>query len=268
MARALNAVSAALAASALAWALGCAGRGLQPRAAEGAPRPAALPTPLPSPTPEPRFPQNRAVDETRPVKVRSAHLRHDQKSGLTVFYGGVTVTHDSSTLLAKDLRSLDQGASAEAGGGVLLRDTQRRFTAEAGKVRYANALREGQLDGGVRLVTLGPYGRPVTVTGRSGGYLGLSRSAWVDGGVRAYRGDLSVSAQRAELEDDGALLRLLRDVDVRLGTNRAQADSAELRREGQGLDLSGTVRARFVPRELRRAAEQPWNAGGPEEETE
>jgi lipopolysaccharide export system protein LptA len=201
------------------------------------------------------------LDESLPVKVRSARLRYDQRVRQTVFYGGVTVTHDTSTLLSKELASSDQGGSAEASGGVLLRDSQRQFTAEAGRVRYTNAMQEGQLDGGVRLITLDPHGSPVTITGQEGGYLGVSRSAWAGGGVQVRRGGLTVSAQRAELEDDGAVVRLEDAVDVRLGANRAVSDEAELRREGQSLELSGSVRARFTPRELRQAAEDPYSAG-------
>jgi lipopolysaccharide export system protein LptA len=261
MARPLSAGALALLLAALGLAWGCAGRGLQPREAQGIAEPGALPTPTPVPTatPAPQFPQNRPLDESRPLKVRSARLRFDQRSQLTVFYGGVTVTHDSSTLLAKELRSSDQGRSAEASGGVLLRDTQRQFTAEAGRVRYGNALQEGQLEDGVRLISLDPYGRPVTVTGRSGGYQGLSGTAWVDGGVQALRGDLAVTAGRAEMEEAGALLRLLQAVDLRLGVNRAVADRVDLWRDGQSLALSGNVRALFTPAELRQAAERPWS---------
>lgn len=248
---------------ALAW--GCAARGLHPLPVQQAALPAALPTPQPSATPAPQFPQSRPLDQKLPVKVRSARLRYDQSRKLTVFYGGVTVTHDTSTLLAQELRSSDQGANAEASGGVLVRDAQRQFTAEAGRLRYGNALQEGLLDDGVHMVTVGPYGRAVTITGQSGGYQGLSRSAWVDGKVWVHREGLSVSAQRAEVEDGGADLRLLRDVDVRLDGNHAQADGAELRREGQSLELSGSVRARFVPAELKQAAAQPWRAGDDKE---
>lgn len=245
---------------AAALALGaCAARGLSPRAAGPGPLPGAVPTPIPTPTPP--LAQTRPLDESQPVKVRSAHLRYDQRQQRTVFYGGVTVTHDSSTLLARELSSADQGANAEANGGVLLKDTQRQFTAEAGRVRYGNAMREGSFDGGVRLVTLDPRGAAVTVTGQEGGYLGLSRSAWAAGGVQVLRGGLTVSAQRAELEEDGAVVNLKDAVDVKLGPNHALADAAQLRREGQSLELSGSVRARFTPRELRRAAEDPWQAG-------
>jgi lipopolysaccharide export system protein LptA len=221
--------------------------------------------PTAQPTPTPPIAQTRPLDESRPVKVRSAHLRYDQRAQRTVFYGGVTVTHDSSTLLARELASSDQGASAEADGGVLLKDAQRQFTAEAGRVRYGNALQEGQLDGGVRLVTLDPHGASVTITGQEGGYLGLSRSAWAGGGVQVQRGGLTVSAQRAELEEDGAVVKLKDDVDVRLGANQALSEEAILRREGQSLELSGSVRARFTPRELRQAAEDPWATGKGEE---
>jgi lipopolysaccharide export system protein LptA len=242
----------------------CAARGLHSRAAGPGPKPQAVPTPVATPTPP--LAQTRPLDESQPVRVRSAHLRYDQRQQRTVFYGGVTVTHDTSTLLARELASGDQGASAEADGGVLLKDTQRHFSAEAGRVRYGNALEEGQLDGGVRLVTLDPHGAAVTITGQEGGYLGLSRSAWAGGGVQVQRGGLTVSARRAELEDDGAVVDLKDDVDVRLGPNRALADEAILRREGQSLELSGSVRARFTPRELREAAEDPWQAGKGEQQ--
>lgn len=261
----MEAALKAAAAVILAAALGaCAARGLQPRAAGPGPRPRAVPTA--QATPAPPIAQTRPLDESRPVKVRSAHLRYDQRSQRTVFYGGVTVTHDTSTLLARQLASGDQGASAEADGGVLLKDAQRQFTAEAGRVRYQNALQEGQLDGGVRLVTLDPHGAAVTITGQEGGYLGLSHSAWAGGGVQVRRGGLTVTAQRAEMEEDGAVIDLKDEVDVRLGANRALSDEATLRRDGQSLELSGSVRARFTPRELRQAADDPWQAGKGEQQ--
>lgn len=260
MARALRRPAlGALAWACLAWA--CAKPGLQPREAPGAERPQPPPAPRPSPTPAPQYPQARPVDEGAGVKVRSARLRHDQRSGLTVFYGGVTVTHDTSTLTARELRSRDQGGSAEAVGGVRLVDSGRSFSVEAGQVRYTNAMRDGLLEGGVRLLSLDPYGRPVTVTGRRGGYSGLSRSAWAEGGVRVWRDGLTLTAQRVEMEGDGARLLLLDGVEAGLGSNRARARQAQLLREGQSLALSGAVRASFVPAELRRAAERPWEGG-------
>lgn len=257
MARALRRllVAASLALACAAPRLSSRGGGPQALA------PLPTPTPPPTPTPAPSFPQRQPLDEQLPVKVRSRSLRYDNVGQRTVFYGGVTVTHDSSTLQAQELRSSDQGRNAEALGGVRLLDPRRRLDLVAGRILYGDALRQGELYDGVRLATVSPYGQPLTVSGRQGGYLGLSRSAWLDGDVLLLRLGLTVSAHRAELEEDGAIARLLGGVDVRLGLNRAQADGAELQRDGQSLSLSGHVRARFTPDELRRASEAPWSAG-------
>jgi hypothetical protein len=171
--------------------------------------------------------------------------------------------HPQSVIVMNNLAQAlsDQGRNAEATGGVTVTDSRRAFTAEAGSLRYANALQQGSLRDGVRLVTVGPYGLPVTVTGQEGGYEGLSRSAWVDGGVTVSRTGLSVTARRADLREDEGLVDLSGDVDVRLQNSRALAQEARLRREGRSLELSGSVRARFAPEELRRAAERPWSTG-------
>jgi lipopolysaccharide export system protein LptA len=248
---------------AVAWLGACAGPELAYRRAlpgSAVAAPPALPV-APTPTPAPDFPQSAPLDVGSPVKLRAGRLRHDQGSHTTVFYGGVTVTHDTSTLVAAELRSRDQGRSAQATGGVAVTDTRRRFYAEAGGLDYTDALRRGRLYGGVRLVTVEPYGRSVTITGAQGGYEGLSRVAWIDGGVLVLREGLSLTAGRAEVDEGQGLLTLWGDVDVILRGSRARAQGAVLRQDGQSLELSGTVRARFVPAELRQEAERPWQDG-------
>ena len=211
------------------------------------------------PTPAPSFPQSKPVDESRPVKVKARSLRYDQAKQETVFYGGVTVTQDSTVLTARELRSSDQGQNAHAEGGVRVVDATRRFQAEAGSAVYGDAMRSAELSGGVRLLSVDPYGVPVTVTGQSGRYLDLSRSASVEGGVQVQRGALTATAGSAELERGGDLLRLLDKVLVRLGTNRGQADTAAFDQADRSMVMLGHVRARFIPRDVRKAGEAPWS---------
>ncbi|HTB33296.1 MAG TPA: hypothetical protein VK842_00390, partial [bacterium] len=80
---------------------GCAARGLSPHPDPAKPPAQPSPTPSPAPTPAPSFPQRRPLDESRPVKVRSKSLRYDQAAQESVFYGGVTVTQDSTQMLTR-----------------------------------------------------------------------------------------------------------------------------------------------------------------------
>lgn len=240
----------------------CASRGLAPRSTEGSGLPplAGVPAFQPSPTPAPAFPQTKPVDESRPVKVKARSLRYDQSRQETVFYGGVTATQDSTVLTSRELRSSDQGQNARADGDVKVVDPTRHFQAEAQSAVYANAMRSAELAGGVRLVSVDPYGVPVTVTGQSGRYVDLSRVASVEGGVHVQRGAMSADAGRAELERGGELLRLLDQVSVHFGANRGQADTAAFDQATRDMTMQGSVRARFIPREVRKAGEAPWNA--------
>ena len=253
MAKALSLLFLALGLSA------CAARGLSPRTAADAPVVAAVPTMQPTAAPTPAFPQTRPLDESRPVKVKSRSLRYDQAKQETVFYGGVTVTQDSTTLTTRELRSGDQGQSAHADGGVRVVDSVRRFQAEAGSANYTDAMRQAELLGGVRLLSVDPYGVPVTVTGQSGHYEDLSRAASVKGGVRVERGALTATAGEAELERGGELLRLLQGVQVHLGANRGQSDRAAFDQATRDMIMEGDVRARFIPRDVRKAGEAPWS---------
>lgn len=244
----------------------CASPGLQ---ALAAPRPAAAPasTPQPSrtPTPSPSFPQQRPMDQALPLKVRSKGLRYDHQSDESVFYGGVTVTQDSTTLQARELRSQNQGQSAVADGGVLMFDPVRRFRVHAGRASYAGALRSARLDGGLVLVSVDPYGQPITVTGRSGSFSGVSRWARVEGGVWVQRGALSATAGTAQVMDGGGRVRLDGGVRARLGTDQAKADRARLDQRDRSILLEGSVRAHIVPEDLRRAMAAPWAVGDTKE---
>jgi len=200
------------------------------------------------------------VDETQPVKIRSRSLRYDQQTQETVFYGGVTATQDSTVLKAQELRSQTQGQSAHASGGVLVRDEVRRFSARSGQADYTDAMREATLSGGVHLVSVDPYGRPVTVTGRSGAYSDVRRWAKVDGGVTVLRVGLMATALGATLSEGGTRLLLEQDVRAAMGFNRLQAERAVFDQDGHSVELEGDVRVRLIPDEVRRAADAPWSA--------
>lgn len=243
----------------------CASPGLRPMAARGKAAPALAAVAAPTPTPAPSFPQQRPVDEEQPLKVRSKSLRYDHATEESVFYGGVTVTQDSTTLLARELRSQTQGQSAKAEGGVLLKDPLRRFQARAGRAEYTGALRSARLEGGLELVSVDPYGLPITVTGRSGSFSDVSRWAMVDGGVLVRRGALSATAGTAQVLDGGGRVELDGAVRARFGLDQAKADHVELDQAEKSIVMDGAVRARIVPRDLREAMAAPWAPGNGQE---
>jgi lipopolysaccharide transport protein LptA len=217
----------------------------------------ALPLPSPTPTVEPSYPQAKPLDEGKPVKVRSRSLKVGQAGAQSVFYGGVTVTQDTTVLTARELRSRDQGRSALAVGDVRLLDPERKVQAEAQEVEYGDALRQASLRGKVRLLSVDPYGLGVTLTGESATYLALSRAASAQGGVTIYRGGLTATAGSAEMQGGGAYVHLSGGVDAKLGPNQARSREAELQAEGRSLTLKGAVRARFIPSDVRKAAANP-----------
>ena len=241
----------------LALTLGaCAKPTLSPRAG-GAEAPSVAAVPTLQPTPALLYPQAKPVDEALPVKVRSRSLKVGRSGAETVFYGGVTVTQDTTTLTAKELRSHDQGQSAVASGDVHLLDPERKVGARANEVEYGAALRQASLRGDVCLQSIDPYGVGVTLTGESATYLALSRSADVDGGVTIYRGGLTATAGSARLLDGGNFVQLSGGVKAKLGPNEARSQEAELMAEGRSLTLKGKVRARFIPSDVRKAAADP-----------
>jgi lipopolysaccharide export system protein LptA len=259
-----GAVRLAAAAALLAGLAACASPGLRPAGPAGRQRlarPSAA-APARTPTPSPSFPQQRPVDEDQPLRVRSKGLRYDHATDESVFYGGVTVTQDSTTLQARELRSQDRGQNAMALGGVLMTDPVRRFQARAGRAEYTGALRSAKLEDGLELVSVDPYGLSVTVTGRSGSFSDVSRWAQVEGGVRVRRGALTATAGSAQVLDGGQKVIMQGKVQARFGADQARADRVELDQADKGIELDGGVRARIVPQDLRRAMAAPWAPGG------
>lgn len=246
--------------AALALGLGaCAQRALGGAAKAVEVRAAQAPTPQPSPVPT-SLPQARPLDEARPLKVSSKRLRHDEKTKQTRFLGDVKVTQDSLTLTADELISDAATQGAVARGNVRLRDAVRKVDLSAGELRYANDLRQADLFGGTRLLTQDPYGVPVTITGQSGWYQALSQRARLEGGVQVWRGALSATAQSASMEGERRFILLEGGVAAALGLNQASSDSVRLGANGQSVEFMGEVRARFIPSQLRQAAQDPAGA--------
>jgi lipopolysaccharide transport protein LptA len=228
---------------------------LSPRPAPEAVAVAPVPTAVPSPAPS--YPQNKPVDQALPVKVRSRSLKVGQAGAVTVFYGGVTVTQDTTVLTARELRSHDQGHTALAVGDVRLLDPDRKVQAEAQEVEYGEALRQASLRGKVRLLSVDPYGVGVTLTGDTATYAALSEAATAQGGVTVYRGGLTATAGSAEMYGGGTYVHLSGGVEAKLGPNQARSREAELQAKGRSLTLKGAVRARFIPSDVRKAAADP-----------
>jgi lipopolysaccharide export system protein LptA len=239
-----------------AAALGaCAKPALSPRPSGLAPVQAVQAVPTPRPTPG--YPQSKPVDEAQPLKVRSRRLKVGQAGAETVFYGGVTVTQDTTVLTARELRSHDQGRNAVASGDVRLLDPQRKVEALADEADYGDALRQATLHGKVRLLSVDPYGVGVTMTGASATYGALSRSASAQGGVTIYRGRLTATADSADMADGGAFVHLSGGVEAQMGPDQATAQEADLESEDRSMTLKGSVRARFIPSDMRKAAADP-----------
>lgn len=251
----MRAAPAILGLAALLLSGACAKATLSPRATDALPPVAAVPTARP--TPAPAYPQARPVDQARPVKVRSRSLKVGRGGSETVFYGGVTVTQDSTVLTARELRSSDQGRDAVASGNVRLLDPDRKIEAEAQQVEYGDALARASLRKDVVLRSIDPYGVSVTLTGQSATYWALSRAAGMEGGVTVYRGGLTATAGSGEMSDGGRQVHLSGTVHAVLGVNEASGDEAELEAEGRSMTLKGDVRARFIPSDVRKAAADP-----------
>lgn len=238
------------------FALGaCAKATLSPRATDSLPPVAAVPAA--QATPAPALPQTRPIDQARPVKVRSRSLKVGKSGAETVFYGGVTVTQDSTVLTARELRSSDQGRDAVATGDVRLLDPDRKIEAEAQEVEYGDAMARASLRKDVVLRSIDPYGVSVTLTGQSATYWALSRAASMEGGVTVYRGGLTATAGSGEMFDGGKQVHLSGTVHAVLGVNEANGQEADLESEGRSMTLKGDVRARFIPSDVRKAADNP-----------
>jgi lipopolysaccharide export system protein LptA len=218
---------------------------------------AVAPVPTAQPSPVLVYSQTRPMNQAKPVKVRSKALRVGRSGADTVFYGGVTVTQDSTTLTSLELLSRDQGRTALATGDVHLLDPVRRVGAQAQQVEYGNDLRQVSLRGDVHLRSIDPYGLGVTLTGDTATYEALSQAASVSGTVTIYRGGLTATAGSGEMLDGGAYVHLSGGVEADLGVNEARSREAELEAGGRSLILTGDVRARFIPSDVRKAAANP-----------
>jgi lipopolysaccharide export system protein LptA len=203
------------------------------------------------------YPQERPLDQKRPVRIKSDHLRYNDRLKETEFIGHVVATQDTETLLADHMRSRDQGDSAWAQGHLRLFDPERRIEMLADEGDYSGALSEANLRGGVILHSVDPYAVSVTVTGQSAWFQSLSRNARLTGGVRVERGRLTATAQSAEMDGAKDTLELQGGVKVIFGANSVLANNATLDGAAKSVLFVGAVDASLIPAQLREGASHP-----------
>jgi lipopolysaccharide export system protein LptA len=237
---------------------GCVAKRLGPPTAQAAARPLAAALPTPTLTPALSYPQARPLDNHAPVKVRADHLRYNNTLKETRFLGHVVAVQDTTILHADSLISADQGTSAKAQGHVRLEDSVRKVELSSDEGEYKDSLGEASLEGGVVLHSQDPYAVPVTVTGRSAWYRSLSRLADLKGGVRVWRGNLSATAEEADVCGDEDRVALSGGVDLNLGkNNHVSSKQASMDGKGKNLVFEGDVRASLIPAEIREASAHP-----------
>ena len=213
-----------------------------------------------TPTPVYEFPQTRPLDEAKPVRISSDSLEYLDKGQETRFKGHVKVRQDGATLYADRLVAKNEGETAEASGNILLVDETRKVRMKAQSLRYANQLSVADMDGGIEIVSVDPYGRPLTVTGKSGTVWLTDGRALVRGGVDLQRGAITASAKTARVDREAGLLVMDETVKLNYGKNRFRAGRATMHEQGGKLVLEDNVRAIFIPAEIEEAAENPGEA--------
>lgn len=240
----------ALAAPLLALALaGCVSKTLAPER-PSAPSPRAQAGAAEAPTPPPSYPQAKPVQADQPVSIRAQHLRYDARLKKTFFTGGVQATQGSTRLDCDALVASQKGEQASAQGHVVVRDLQRQVVLFADEADYTHRLRDAQLQGGVRLLTVDPYGRPVTVTSSQAEYWADEQRAWLGGGVRAFRLGVTATAGNATYAEADNLLTLMDGAQVRMGSNFFSADSIQLQGAKDQVKMRGDVKAIFIPEQV------------------
>jgi lipopolysaccharide transport protein LptA len=197
------------------------------------------------------------MDQKRPVKIKSDHLRYNDKLKETEFTGHVIATQDSATLFADAMRSSTQGESASASGHLRLLDPERKVEILAEEGDYSGALSEANLKGGVVMHSVDPYAVAVTVTGQSGWYQSVSRQARLAGAVELRRGALTATAERADMDGARDSITLSGKVSALLGANKVEADSAILDGAKKSVCFIGGVKASLIPSQIRERASHP-----------
>jgi lipopolysaccharide export system protein LptA len=213
-----------------------------------------------TPTPEPvavSYPQRRPLDKGRPVHIKSDRMRYYDKHQETEFLGHVVATQDTAVLHADLMRSSDQGQTAWASGHVQLLDVGRKVELLADWGDFSGALSEANLCGGVIMHSVDPYAVPVTVTGETCWYQGVSRKARLDGGVTLWRGGLTATADTAIMNGGGEIVELRGKVVAQMGVNRVVANTAVMDGTKKSVIFDGKVVALLVPSQIQDRASHP-----------
>ncbi len=239
---------AALCALALPLLAGCVAKSLAPDRGPLAWK-RARPTPSATPTPRPSYPQARPVEPDQPVVIHAQRLRYNARLKETFFSGGVRARQGSTTLDCDELAARQKGEQARAEGHVVVRDPERKVVMHAMRADYTNRLRDATLRGDVSLLTVDPYGLPVTVTSQEAEYWADQRRAWLGGGVRVFRQGVSATAGSADFVQDKGLT-LEQGAVVRMGANLFSADSIQMDSASRRVRLRGGVKATFIPEQV------------------
>jgi lipopolysaccharide export system protein LptA len=203
------------------------------------------------------MPQQRPLDEKKPVKISSKRLRYHERMRETEFIGDVVAVHDTTTFMSDRLFSSAEGESATAQGHLHLSDPLRKVEIWAEEGSYAQSMEEASLNGNVILRSVDPYAVAVTISGQSGWYQRLSRRARVTGGVEVFRGHLTASAQTASLEGGKNEITLEGRVLAHMLSSTVKAERAVIDGMEKSARFEGGVEANMIPAQLRASAAHP-----------
>jgi lipopolysaccharide export system protein LptA len=177
----------------------------------------------PTASPTPYFPQTKPLEERQPVSIQSKKLFHNEKLQLTRFVGSVKASQGSTHLDADELSTRNRGDQAEVKGHVRIWDPERKLDLQSDRASWARRMESVELHEGVRLHSVDAYGRPVTVTSQSAAYSALSRTAELDGQVRAVSAGSRFQAEHFRFQGTEDLVIL--DGDVRASFIPAQLEA-------------------------------------------
>jgi lipopolysaccharide export system protein LptA len=136
-------------------------------------------------------------------------------------------------------------------------DPERHIELFADEGVYSGSLSESNLRGNVLLHSVDPYLVPVTVTGETGWFQSVSRLAKLQGQVHMYRGNLTASAETADLNGMLGQLRLKGGVKASLGINTISSQEALADDATHSIVFLGNVDASLIPSEVRESASHP-----------
>jgi lipopolysaccharide export system protein LptA len=140
---------------------------------------------------------DRDVSSKKPVNITSNNLTFERPQGLTLFTGKVKAIHDQVTLLADEIRALEENRQATATGHVKVVDHSQGITLTCGNLEYQDLMDLMTAHDHPLLTTMDEKGQPITALGRQMEVDSIRKTVVINQNVKILHKEGTAEAQKA-----------------------------------------------------------------------